>query len=123
MLAQINGFDFTPYIVTSTYEVNSEKEYHQWQDANYNYHKELKRKRVVGEFELKFPSDGNVTYTKFIDALRSAEAGERIDITLFVANENTIRTISAYYSFNPVLRKNYAGKKVYDSFAFNLEEY
>lgn len=123
MVAKIIGFDFSPYIVTSTYEVNSEKEYYTWQDGNYSYHKELKRKRVVGEFEIKFPADGNVTYTKFIEALKSVEANEVIGITLFVTNENVERTIFAYYSFYPVLRKNYQGKKVYDSFKFELEEY
>ena len=123
MLAEINGFDFTPFIIASTYDVNSTKEYFEWQDANYNNHKELKRTRVTGGFELRIPADGNITYSKFINALKTETICERVDIKLFVNNENEIRTISSYYSFKPILRKNYKGKKIYDSFRFELEEY
>lgn len=123
MLAEISGFDFTPFIIASTYDVNSTKEYSEWQDANYNNHKELKRTRVSGGFELKFPADGNATYSKFINALKAATVCERASIKLFVTNENEMRTISSYYSFMPVLRKNHGGKKTYDSFRFELEEY
>lgn len=48
--------DFTDCIKLLTYDVNSEDINEDWDDANYETHRIVARKRVTGKFEMIFPS-------------------------------------------------------------------
>ena len=120
MLASINGVDITKHILASTYDVNNEEIYNEWEDGYYIKHRDYLRDKVTGAFNLKFLK-GTTDYVDFISLIEGAKRNGIIPMKVFVSNLNTEKTIDAYYSFRPVVRKNFADK-VYDQFTFYLEE-
>lgn len=72
-LLVINGVNFTENIVFGTWKVIDEPMYEQWTDGNYITHKQLKRNKINGQFNVQF---------------YDIESYERFFTTL---NENTTR--------------------------------
>lgn len=121
MLAKINGTDITKWIITSTYEVNSEDVVNTWEDANRVTHRDVIRQRVKGKFDLSFANKAECE--AFVALIKDNRLPDkRLIMTLRVLNENEERTQYVFYSFNPAMYKNRSKGKYWENVTFEVEE-
>lgn len=73
-LYTINWVDFTDCIKLPTYDVNSEDINEDWDDANYETHRIVTRKRISGKFEMIFP-----TMTRYKEFLNYLELSKQLN--------------------------------------------
>lgn len=93
---KIGSVDFSSNVVVPNYEINREPEYDSYDDCDYITHKYIKRKRVSGEFSLKFFSmddfiDTGVVihgYRTFVETYNASRKSDgSIEATLYLNNE------------------------------------
>lgn len=121
MLASINGTDITEYIQESTYKMDKEDVFEEWEDANWKKHHENPRKRVSGSFDMVFVTDQ--AFNDFL-ILRDAntDASGKLTITVHVSNTNTDEEIEAFYEFNTSSDRKISNTHVYKRFSMKIEE-
>ncbi|MBQ5473201.1 MAG: hypothetical protein IIT65_00540 [Lachnospiraceae bacterium] len=119
-LFTFNGIDYSDKILMPSYKINSQPLYEEWQDANGITHRDYVRNRVSGTFDIYF-TDVNDFYT-FVNSLKNTRRLDlTYEITLYINNELTARTIYAYISYEfseeePIMSIQH------DSFTIEIEE-
>lgn len=95
-LFKMGNVDFSSNITVPNYKVNREVTFNSYEDCDYINHKFIKRKKVSGEFSLKFFSLDDITisgtvvhgYRTFIDTYNSSRNSDGShDITVLINNE------------------------------------
>lgn len=73
-LYSLNWVDYTDCIKLPSYDVNSEDINEDWDDANYETHRIVTRKRISGKFEMIFP-----TFTRYKEFLNYLELSKQLN--------------------------------------------
>lgn len=118
MLVKIGNTDITQNVIAESYEVNDERPFEEWKDADKKRHRDYER-HIVGKFDLKFTTESD--YNSFLNLMKNNTRDDIISMTLYVVNSGKEETINAFFDFKPVVMKNNHNKRI-AKFTFNIEE-
>ena len=121
MLASINGTDISAYIQESTYKMNQENVYEEWEDASHYTHREQLRTRVVGSFELVFVQESDLT--SFLTLMNNnMDTNKRLTISVFVSNINAFNEYVMFADFESISDRSISNSYFYKRFSLALAE-
>ena len=120
MLAQIGNTDITKWIQESTYDMNAEDVYEEWEDGNLHKHHSSVRDRVQGSFDLVFVTDSELD--NFITLLNSNTTENYVIITVWVSNKNASQECQMFYTFKNTSNRQISNDYVYKRFTMTLTE-
>lgn len=123
-LFQIDGHDYTAYILNPTYSVNSVPVFSEWVDANYITHREVYRTRVSGSFQMRFfkQQDIDLFFMRLGNVKSTGLRQNAYKITVYVSNDKEAREIEAFLNPQPSLIRYAHGGINYAAFDVVLEE-
>ena len=119
-LAVVNGNDITRFIDKDTFRVNSEDVYESWQNANFVEKRIFVRKRVQGQFEIRCGK--GLTLANFISNWNSAVTNGIVTIGVWVQNDNSLKAIQAFYSFEGQEHVELDNGAFYDRLVIKIKE-
>lgn len=114
MLLTINSVDFTPYIISKSYEVNKQDVYEGWTDANGIAHRSIYRTKISGTFTMKFID--RTKYSAFLTALSAVKTDGYYAVTLYVNNTLSSETINAFVTIHPAMTAQYSNYPEFEQF-------
>lgn len=119
--AEKQYLDLTNNIVVPSYAVNNTLIYDEWQDANLNKHKYIRRTKITGSFTLLFTNvDDYVNFKNFYkDCIQNTT---RIDAQLWVENEHQLKDAVIYMDFELKDDMPLMGFAELDGIEINIEE-
>ena len=118
MLLTINSVDFTPYIISKTYEVNKQDTYESWTDANGILHRSIYRTHISGDFDMKFID--RTKYNAFLTALSAVKTDGYYPVTVYVNNTLSTETINAFITIKPAMSAQYANYPEMEQFSVEV---
>lgn len=122
MVFKIGANDYSAKIMVDTFQVNQTNVYTEWQDANGLYHRDIYRKRIMGQFDMQISK--LTEYQDFIDdVLANMQNGGFVPCKIAVNNLNQ-ENIDAdlFISYTPVASRNNNYTKGYSKFTVTVEE-
>lgn len=121
MILEINGVNFTEFVVAGTYAVNREYLYSLWEDLAHKEHRSDVRRRVVGEFDMYFKN--SLDYSVFVDrAFNQIGSDGTAAITCSVNNSNDTFEGRAFITYAPVRSRTPDGVDFMEQFTVKIEE-
>ena len=92
---QIDGVNLTSFADIQNYNINQSDVYQTWTDGNWTEHRDIVRRRIVGEVKLGFSSISD--FDDFTALLISArQSGGFYPITVYVNNTGALSDIEAF---------------------------
>lgn len=134
-LFKMGNVDYTRFITMPSYKVVSKPVTKEYKDVNEVTHAQYIRDQISGSFTLKFFDDSSYEDVNthrtaaenfqnfFSEYQRLKQRSGKIEITVYVNNLNTIKTIQADMDMDPANYMPYmnAGKN-YDGFDVTIKE-
>lgn len=108
-------------ILMDTYNVNQNDVYTQWEDANGDHHRSIYKKRISGNFTMKF-SNLQEYKTFLADVERFKTNGGYVRVNLAVNNLDEERNAKMYINYQSIRTRNSNYTKGYLEFSVNVEE-
>ena len=119
----VNNKDFTPHITVPSYKVNDEEVYEEWQDANYKTHREITRKQVNGSFKVLYDVVEELDdFFDTIETLKAASDDGSIEMTVYLNNLHTTKTITAFVKYTPSNEKPFFQREKVSGFDVTIKE-
>lgn len=107
MRFKIDGVDLTEYVQESSYSMDAEDEYKEWQDGTYTTHHPFERSRVSGKVVLALV--GGVTrasYSSVLKLIKEATVDGQLKATVYV--QNRCREEELYFHYKIKTKKQRA---------------
>ena len=115
--------DFTHHITVPSYKVNDDEVYEKWTDANYSDHREITRHKVSGSFKVLY--DVIEELDDFFDTIEDLKAESddgSIEMTVYLNNKHTTKTITGFISYTPANEKPFFQREKVSGFEVKIEE-
>ena len=98
-ILEINGVDFSEYVVQKTYKIQNNTEYAEWVDGNRISHRTITRKKAGGTFNMTFTTEA--AYAAFQAALQAATVPDGYtQLTLYASNDHQLLQIDAFVTIS-----------------------
>lgn len=98
MLAIIGDTDLTKYVLNDSYNIQLDRKFEEWTDANYTKHRIYTANKVSGSFGIICGSANGITADEFLELISNNSESNILTITLFVPNTNSMDAIECFYS-------------------------
>lgn len=121
IMFKIGSVDYSNRVIAEKYNVNKNKLYQSWTDANGTEHRSTTRTQVVGSFSMFFPSmDEFVAFTQNIQN----ESNYDMSVPVIVCDNktNTQQSIDAFIDYAPSRKKNGLNEDVIEIVKINITE-
>lgn len=123
ILLKINDHDYTPYIVSPSWQVNAEEMTQMWTDGNLVSHKDVIRTRVKGSFNFANRGATSRDFAAFIQDLDEVKTTRNAYmLEVYCNNLQTYKTIEAFVTYEPAMVRNGGGPVYIEAFTVNIEE-
>lgn len=122
-LLVIGGINFTQHIKVPSYKVNKTEVFKEWENLNHVKRKDFERYKVMGSFTLLY--DNETELNQFLDTVKNLKAQSRdssIPITVYLNDQHTTATITAYVKYTLANEKPYFGRSKVSGFEVSIEE-
>lgn len=120
-LFKIGDTDFTDYIIASSYNVDAQNAYKEWEDIFYNLHRDKVKTRITGSFTMSFANDEGA-FRDFVELIEAATVGDKTRLTVYLNKKGRQETREFYVTYNPKIKSVENGNVMYEDFNFSLEE-
>lgn len=119
----VDNKDFTHHITVPSYKVNEDSEYEEWKDANYKKHREITRGKVSGSFKLLYDVVEELDeFFDTINALKEESDDGSIEMTVYLNNKHTTKTVNAFIKYTPSNEKPFFQREKVSGFDVTIEE-
>ena len=118
MLFEVLETDFTPYIVSKSYQMNRQDSYEEWTDGNGITHRNVYRSKISGSFEMKFIN--RAAYGSFLAALDAVKTDGYYPVTVYVNNTLFPETIEAFITIEPSMTAQYRNIPEFEQFTVKV---
>lgn len=119
----VDNKDFTMHIKVPSYKVNDEDIYEEWEDSDYNTHRDITRTRVSGDFTLLYDDvDELDDFFDTINTLKESSDNGAIEMTVYCNNTHSVKTITAFIKYEPANEKPFFGKEKVSGFSVTIKE-
>lgn len=98
MLVILGNKDLTKYVLSDSYEIQQERKYKEWTDANYKKHRIYTASKVVGSFGIICGSSNGISADELLNLIASNTENDVLTITIFIKNTNAMETIECFYT-------------------------
>lgn len=120
-LLRVLGTNLTKYINESSYQVNPEKVYEEWMDANCKKHKSIFRTRAKGKFDLVFVTEAD--YNSFMGKIHQATNDNVLTAQFYVGGDvNAIQELNVYYDFKTSKHREISKTHIFNKVTMEIEE-
>lgn len=118
---KIGSNDYTNNVLNDgNYKVNNVEEYIEWTDANFTIHRDIRRKRVSGTFNMMFRT--KASYEAFIAYIASTKTNGYNICEIKCNNEiNTLENVKLFINFTPTLEQKNNMQLDYGRFQVSVE--
>lgn len=120
MTVLINTTDISKYVQESSYKVNQEETYVEWEDAIYQSHRRLARTKVKGSFDLVFVTEDELA--SFLTLVNDNRAANALIMTVYVMNLGQTVTKRFFYKIKGTKTAQINDRYVYKRYTMELEE-
>lgn len=99
MKIYVGSTDITDFVIDGSYNMDSAPEYESFIDGNKVEHRIYTAEKISGKFELVLAKNKNgMSLSEFIALWNSHTTNGYTQLTVYVTNVGTIKTINAYCS-------------------------
>lgn len=120
IMFKVGAGDYSNRVIAGSYNVNSQNVYKSWQDINGVEHREKIRDKIVGSFDMYFPTiDEYDAFRAVLDSVRKDDLSYTITIVDNIKNE--VKTIDAFITFQ-LTRNRLGWNDIYERFKLNIQE-
>lgn len=120
IMFKIGAGDYSDRVIAGSYNVNSQNVYKSWQDINGVEHREKIRDKIVGSFDMYFPTiDEYDAFRAVLDSVRKEDLSYTITVVDNIKNE--VKTIDAFITFQ-LTRNRLGWNDIYERFKLNIQE-
>lgn len=117
---KVGAGDYSDRVIAGSYNVNSQNVYKSWQDINGVEHREKIRDKIVGNFDMYFPTiDEYDAFRAVLDSVRKEDLSYTITVVDNIKNE--VKTIDAFITFQ-LTRNRLGWNDIYERFKLNIQE-
>ena len=123
VIFKLDTTDWSWCVVADSYNVNYENVYNEWIDGGQVKHRDVIRRRLVGTFQMHFPTESDLQ--DFIFNLNMIEEENHTYLVYLKNNNNDIEYLTSTYvflDFKPVRRRSPSGEDAFDTFEVSIEE-
>ena len=118
-----NSFDVTPFIVLNTYSISNQPVFDSWTDGNNHERRGLKRRKLKGDFSVKFFNQKD--YQDFLSAIidSRAEGFDYITVNIYDNKSRSyITNVNVYFDFEPINVEPSIGWSFNEEIEINVSE-
>ena len=120
VMFKVGAGDYSDRVIAGSYNVNSQNVYKSWQDINGVEHREKIRDKIVGSFDMYFPTiDEYDAFRAVLDSVRKEDLSYTITVVDNIKNE--VKTIDAFITFQ-LTRNRLGWNDIYERFKLNIQE-
>lgn len=120
IMFKVGAGDYSDRVIAGSYNVNSQNVYKSWQDINGIEHREKIRDKIVGSFDMYFPTiDEYDAFRAVLDSVRKEDLSYTITVVDNIKNE--VKTIDAFITFQ-LTRNRLGWNDIYERFKLNIQE-
>lgn len=120
VMFKVGAGDYSDRVIAGSYNVNSQNVYKSWQDINGIEHREKIRDKIVGSFDMYFPTiDEYDAFRAVLDSVRKEDLSYTITVVDNIKNE--VKTIDAFITFQ-LTRNRLGWNDIYERFKLNIQE-
>lgn len=123
MVFKLGDVDYSDKVVMDSYDVNQIDVYTSWEDANGTVHRSSYRKKIEGQFDMKFSNVED--YQQFIINLRLFKVpnmNDSVRCRVAVNNLDEVQQSYFYIDYATIRTMNNNYTKGYLSFTVTIEE-
>lgn len=120
VMFKVGAGDYSDRVIAGSYNVNSQNVYKSWQDINGVEHREKIRDKIVGSFDMYFPTiDEYDAFRAVLDSVRKEDLSYTITVVDNIKNE--VKTIDVFITFQ-LTRNRLGWNDIYERFKLNIQE-
>lgn len=120
VMFKVGAGDYSDRVIAGSYNVNSQNVYKSWQDINGVEHREKIRDKIVGSFDMYFPTiDEYDAFRAVLDSVRKEDLSYTITVVDNIKNE--VKIIDAFITFQ-LTRNRLGWNDIYERFKLNIQE-
>lgn len=120
----INGIDFGSHVIAGTYSVQNDDIYASWTDGNGRNHRQLKRKKMQGSFDMIFRTmDEYESFMAAIKASQEENLNSYVSATLTDNLSNEDVESNYYFDYTPIRNRDADWRDYFEKFTVNVEEF
>lgn len=120
VMFKVGAGDYSDRVIAGSYNINSQNVYKSWQDINGVEHREKIRDKIVGSFDMYFPTiDEYDAFRAVLDSVRKEDLSYTITVVDNIKNE--VKTIDAFITFQ-LTRNRLGWNDIYERFKLNIQE-
>lgn len=120
----INGIDFGGHVIAGTYAVQNNNIYAAWTDGNGSNHRQLKREKMQGSFDMFFRTmEEYETFMAAIKASQETNFNTYVSATLTDNLSNEDVESNYYFDYAPIRNRDADWRDYLEKFTVNVEEF